>query len=185
MIRLSACKFIGISLAILTCASISSARSLKGSYEVPNNDPAKKGASIHPVELENAGDYLRDANVRFILPATLVGNPIEYQVSIIERAEKDIWAGPGIEKMECNVIEREYTCNVAFTPASIALNEPAIEKALKLQNPALSAENVMAFMSVSRDFADDPIGILRYEIRGKDRESHVSPVQTYQSGSFP
>lgn len=155
----------------LLLASFAQARSLKGTYEVPTTKPELQGSNLYPVDFENSGDFMRDSQVRFELPAALVGTPIVYQISSVSRGSQDVWEGPGIEKMSCEVMEREYVCNVAFSYQTIVLNEPAIEQALKIQDPTLSPDGLMKFMSISRDFADDPIGILRYEVRGKDRDS--------------
>lgn len=170
-------KALVLALLLSTAAE---ARSLKGTYEVPTDNPELQGSNIYPVEFANSGDFMRDGQVRFELPAALVGHPIVYQVSSVQRGEKDLWSGNGIDKMECDVEGREYVCHVVFTAKSITLNEPAIEEALKAQDPTLSEEGMFKFMSISREFADDPIGILRYEVRGKDREeSGTEPVQIY------
>lgn len=154
----------------LMCAGAAQARSLKGTYEVPTDKPELQGSNVYPVEFKNSGDFMRDRQVRFELPAALVGNPIVYEITSVSRGEKDVWEGRGIETMSCEIERRDYVCHVVFTPESITLNEPAIEEALKIQDPTLSPDGMLKFMSISRDFADDPIGILRYEVRGRDRQ---------------
>ena len=169
-------------LALLTTlvAHAAQARSLKATYEVPTDNPELQGSNIYPVEFANSGDFMRDSQVRFELPAALVGTPVVYQISSVQRGEKDVWAGNGIDKMECDIEGREYVCHVVFTAKTINLNEPAIEQALKIQDPTLSEDGMLKFMSISREFADDPIGILRYEVRGKDREqSGTEPALIY------
>lgn len=155
------------------------ARSLKGTYAVPTKDPSLVGASVHPVEFENSGDFMRDPTVRFSLPATLVGQPQMYEIVNTQRGEIDLWEGAGIEQMQCRRESREYRCDVAFTPGSIVLDEPAIAQALKGADPAITEDQVFQFLSVSREFADDPIGILRYDLRGGDRADDSEPIEMY------
>lgn len=144
--------------------SFSQAHALRGTYEVPTKNPDLKGSNTYEVELGNSVDFVRDGQARFVLPAELIGDAVEYKITLSTRGSLDVWTGAGIDHMTCQVVDKDYSCDVKFTPKSIVINESRIEQALRTKMPQANAQSIAKFMSVSRDFADDPIGILRYHI---------------------
>lgn len=143
-----------------------SARALRGTYEVPTNDPQLQGFNTFPIYLKNAGRITRDPSVSIPLPAELLGQTRIYQIHIVQRGPTDIWRGEGIDSMSCETQavdhRAKYICQIRFTPGSIQIDQKLLESAH--QQRGTPVENMSQVFRIANQFADDPIGILRYDL---------------------
>lgn len=157
------------SLLIFSICSLMTVRALaerpvRGYYEVPMDGPLKE-FSTYPVKFK-ADEYSTNPNtVNFPLPATLVGEQLFVKMTKMS-GSTNAWSGPNIDGT-CDLIDRTFTCNVKFN--NLQIDPIKVQAAVQsnFSNPAEMA----ARLKVAERFGVEPIGIIRYVLRGRDVEN--------------
>lgn len=155
-----------ISFFLLACFliigfSAKAERPIRGTYEVPVTDELKSFAS-YPVKFK-ADTYQENPNqIDFPLPAALVGEETLVKMTRTD-STSDTWSGPNVLG-QCQMIERYFTCKVKFNNLQIDTNK--VEAVVSAQFP--DATQTQGRLAVASLFHGEPIGILRYKLRGRE-----------------
>ncbi len=140
-------------------------RPFRGVYEVPTVTPDLRPFSSYPIRFEsNTNDVMTANELVLQLPEELVGSPYEFKIS---RANNE-WSGPDVSAVDCQVISRDFVCRLAFHAVNVEM--PLVEQNLRQMYPNMNEETLSRYLKVSLQFSDEPIGILKYRLRGRDRQ---------------
>lgn len=155
--------FISILLSVLSFDALAN-RPFRGVYEVPVSQPELKPFSSYPIKFEsNTNDVMSADELILQLPSELVGHNFSFA---IQKSEGQ-WSGQDVQNVDCQVIERDFVCHLAFHP--IVVDEVLVEESLRKLYPSINEETLGRYLEVSSKFSDEPIGILKYRMRGRDR----------------
>lgn len=149
--------------ALLTQISLASARPIRGFYEVPVKDPSLRQYAVYPVRYQP--DMYEDVptKMEFPLPAVLVGEQTFVQMEKVSQTS-NTWTGPNV-RGECKKEDRYFVCAVKFNDLNINPQKVISEIDANYSLP----EEVTGRTAVAQFFEGQPIGIIRYRLRGRDR----------------
>ncbi len=148
---------------ILLAGSAEAGRPMRGFYSVPVQEPELKPHAEYPVKFK-ADSYEADpTQLEFPLPVELVGQPVTIQMQTVDPAA-GAFAGAGATG-NCQKLGRTLECRIEFTglPFDAAAAEAAIDARFAPGEARLRKQ-------VSAQFRSEPIGILSYRLRGRDRD---------------
>lgn len=153
-----------IGILLLIFSSISVARPIRGTYEVPTSSELRPYA-IFPVKLD-AKEYF-DAGattLTFPLPNELSGE-INYIKMERSGRNSNVWSGPQVIA-HCGIEERNFICTMKFN--NLVINPDKILEVLaaKFSNPT----DIAASFQVSSLFGEEAGGILKYRLRARDSQ---------------
>ncbi len=155
-------SLVGISLSLLF-SSFVDARPVRGVYEVPVTNKELVEYASYPLKYESDEYGNFPKKMEFRLPAVLVG---EETVVTMEKSDQssDVWGGPNVNG-ECKKQGRYFICNVKFNGLKIDAQNALT--AIKATYP--TTNEIEGRFAVAQFFEGEPIGIIRYRLRGRDR----------------
>jgi hypothetical protein len=137
-------------------------RPIRGHYEVPTT-PELKYVSRIPVKFKVDNYSEQNTRIEFPLPQELTGIP--ETISMQKFSENsNVWTGPKVNG-ECQVQERNFVCKMKFKN----LNHSTIEAEKYILENYPQSELVDR-LNLANRFGGEPIGILSYKMRGRDRK---------------
>lgn len=139
-------------------------RPMRGTYTVPMPPPNEHQNNTYEVKF-HSDSYDQPSVLNFPLPAGLVGK--ESWVTFKEDPQN-----PGVfmssdGKGQCSQTGRILECQFRFNQVSMDLT--AVEKFWV--DRGVTQTEIADRLSVSRSFGGEPIGILTYELRGRDKKN--------------
>jgi hypothetical protein len=141
---------------------IALARPVRGTYEVPAPEEFKPYASF-AVRFKSEEYDSGQRALTFPLPKELTGQQLS--LAMAESGTPGRWTGDNVEA-DCQKIGRYFECRMSFS--NLAINTEAVVEVLKQKYP-LEADLARA-LELAERFKAEPAGILRYRLRGGDRE---------------
>ena len=141
-------------------------RNIRGTYEVPVDDPALKDAATFPFRAK--GDYpISAAGLKFSLPLELTGQPTQISLKKVASPNADTlnFSGPQ-GRATCEDHGKEYVCSMKFEALNVDLEAAQAVIQAKFHDPALAQRK----FAVTQRFGSEPQGIFRYEIHPQDRD---------------
>lgn len=147
---------------VLVAGSVQAARPMRGIYSIPVEDPALEPYAEFPVKFRS-DVYDSDPNLlEFPLPVELVGVPTTIRMEKQEDPAAVTYVGDGAEGT-CQRSGRWLVCRMSFTglPFDPAAAEAAIDARFGAGEAPLRKQ-------VASVFRSQPIGILKYRLRGRD-----------------
>lgn len=155
-----------LTLALLLSALASEARSIRGYYEVPVDDPALQAFNRFSIEFPEESYDAESMTFEFSLPPELTGHSDPLRLQKVG----DAWNLTG-GRTECLQGRRTITCDMRFENLRID-TDAAIRRIEQIARSPFERE---ALISIARRFGTEPIGILHYEVRyRKDRDATSS-----------
>ncbi len=141
-------------------------RPIRGTYEVPVKNGELAPYSIYDVKFKADTYEDNPEKIDFPMPATLVGVPKSIEMNKSSGLNGDVWVGPNVQGL-CKTVGRYFTCNVRFS--DLQIDSARVDMAIRSSytNPEEIANRTL----VARAFEGEPIGIIRYKLRGRDRKN--------------
>jgi hypothetical protein len=147
-------------MALLVAGSVQAARPMRGTYEIPVQDPALEPYAKFPVKFKSE-QYESDPNsLEFPLPEELVGTPTTIRMEKTDPAT-GTFVGEGAEG-GCERSGRMLICRMAFSglPFDPAASDALIDARFGVAEAGFRKK-------VAEVFRSQPIGILKYRLRGR------------------
>lgn len=156
---------LALTLVEVTPSLAYASRPVRGTYEVPVQNTELTSFASYPVKFK--ADNYQDVptQIDFPLPEALVGETKIIQMSK-STENANVWTGENVLGV-CSTIDRYFTCNVKFNNLNIDPNK--VDAAV--QSTYSTPNEVNNRIQVARIFDGEPIGILRYKLRGRDRSN--------------
>lgn len=138
-------------------------RPVRGVYAVPV-DGNLTAYSKYPVKFKSNNYQTEPTHLDFPLPAALVG---EEKIISLDKINETTGTFVGTNaKATCATSGRYFTCNVKFN--DLAIDPQKVETAIKVTYA--SDTEASGRLAVARRFGSEPIGIISYKLRGRDRK---------------
>lgn len=152
-------NFLFLIAILFVSIEIHAARPIRGIYQVPTTSDLA-AYSQYPVKFKSEAYEGITSKIDFPLPQDLTGVP---QTITITKNNDGSWSGPQTEG-NCQVIDRHFQCTMKFH--NLVFDET---QATKFIQEKYSPSEVQGRMEVFRRFSGEPIGILKYKLRGRDQ----------------
>jgi len=143
---------------------VSFARPIRGTYEVPVKSPELKSFSTFPVKFKSSTYDNGFESLTFPLPAELTGQGLQIQMEKTNVPGK--WMGPLVDA-DCAKIGRYFECQMRFR--NLPFDEQGLIELMKEKFPGDESSQNLA-KELAKVFGAEPAGILRYKLRGRERE---------------
>lgn len=155
-------KFASLFLITLAALPALAERPVRGVYTVP---VAQELAAFNSYAVQFKSDtYKQKPNeINFPLPSALVGEEMSIA---LKQDPKDLerWSGPNAEGT-CKKVDRFFQCQLKFNDLTI---DPAKVQA-SIQDQFKNEAEVAGRIKVAQQFGGEPVGIITYKLRGRDR----------------
>lgn len=149
-------------LVILFLSQASLARPIRGTYEVPVNSPKLKAFAKFPVKFESTNYDGGFEQLTFPLPEELTGVPLE--ISMEKNPGSSKWIGPQVEA-DCSKEGRYFVCQMRFK--NLPYNSAGVKNLMEAKFPGDQTSQELG-QNVAEFFGGEPVGILRYKLRGRE-----------------
>ena len=149
-------------LAILFLSQLSYARPIRGTYEVPVELAELKPFAKFPVKFKSSNYDGGFEQLTFPLPVELTGEVLE--ISMDKTPDTDRWLGPQVEA-NCSKKGRYFECQLRFK--NLPYNLAGIRSLMEAKFPG-DVNSQDLGQNVAEFFGAEPVGILRYKLRGRE-----------------
>jgi hypothetical protein len=150
-------------VAVLMGGVAHAARPMRGTYSIPVQDPALEPYSEFPVKFK-ADHYEAEPEVlEFPLPVELVGAATMIRLERLDPAA-GTFIGEGAEG-RCERSGRMLICHMAFS--GLSFDSAGSDAAIDAQFGGVEASSRKQVAAV---FRSQPIGILKYRLRGRSHD---------------
>ena len=137
-------------------------RPVRGVYTVPVAQELSAFNS-YPVQFKSDLYKQKPNEMSFPLPATLVGEEINIEVSQ-DPNDLEHWSGPNADGT-CKQIDRFFQCQLKFKDLTIDPVKVQSQITEQFKNQIEAAGR----LKVAQQFGGEPVGIITYKLRGRDR----------------
>jgi hypothetical protein len=150
-------------LILCISAVLHAARPVRGYYEVPVSSSELSAFAKFPVKFK-ADNYEAFPNViEFPMPQELTGNLETVRLEKVSPVS-NVWQGPK-GAGNCEIMDKYFSCRIEFS----ALPIDSVKAAEVIQQKFTDPLEMQGKLSVSEQFGDQPIGIIKYKLSGSQR----------------